>query len=156
FPFDAGVKPVLVEPDRTPYDWSFRLFGFRVRVHPLFWLGSAIFGWPLMERGPEFLLVWIVIVFVSILIHEFGHAWAFRLYGVHSYVVLYIFGGLAVPNHSLAGRWKRAFVSFAGPLAGFVLAGIIFLSNTAFEWSDRSDLAKVLYRNLIWVNLYWG
>ena len=34
---------MLAEPNRTPYDLNFRLFGFRVRVHPLFWLISALF-----------------------------------------------------------------------------------------------------------------
>ena len=29
----------------TPYDLKFTLFGIPVRVHPFFWLFSAIMGW---------------------------------------------------------------------------------------------------------------
>ena len=67
---------MFLEPNRTPYDLAFRLFGFRVRVHPLFWLGTAIFGGNLLQPpgGIEYLLVWIVVVLVSILVHELGHA----------------------------------------------------------------------------------
>ena len=32
---------MLAEPNRTPYDLNFRLFGFPVRIHPLFWLGAV-------------------------------------------------------------------------------------------------------------------
>ncbi len=44
------------------------------------------------------LLMWIAAVFVSILIHELGHALAMRRYGISSYIVLYHFGGLAIPD----------------------------------------------------------
>ncbi|MBX9581317.1 MAG: hypothetical protein K2X87_13490, partial [Gemmataceae bacterium] len=111
---------MLVEPDRTPYDLNFRLFGFPVRVHPLFWVVTVLFGSSaLRDFGPEYLLVWVVVVFVSILVHELGHAFAFRAFGTDAAVVLYGFGGLAVPWGGVAGRWRRVAVSLAGPAAGF-------------------------------------
>ncbi|HEX4607162.1 MAG TPA: hypothetical protein VH092_03070, partial [Urbifossiella sp.] len=65
-------------------------------------------------------MAWIAISFVSFLVHELGHAAAFRAYGVGSHVVLYSLGGLAVPWDDLRGRWRRVVVSLAGPGAGFV------------------------------------
>ena len=54
---------MLVEPERTRYDWTFRLFRFPVRVHPLFWLGAALLGASILDQrnGLLYLLLWIVI-----------------------------------------------------------------------------------------------
>jgi len=155
---------VLVEPDRTPYDLRFRFLGFPVRVHPFFWLATVLInGDSLLRIGPEYLLIWIGVVFVSILVHEMGHAVAFRLFGVDSQIVLYAFGGLAVPNQVVTGRWRRILVSLAGPVAGFVLAGIVYGTNQAFEWGQSAAGRApngpelwFLYLQLIWVNLIWG
>ena len=50
---------VFAEPARTPYDLNFRLFGFPVRIHPLFWLGAALLGASTLNAGLHFLLIWI-------------------------------------------------------------------------------------------------
>ena len=57
------------------------------------------------------LLVWVAVVFVSILFHELGHALAFRFYGQPSRIVLYMAGGMTVPEPIWWGsRWAN--VSF--------------------------------------------
>ena len=35
----------MVGAAETPYDLRFRLLGIPVRVHPMFWLVSAVLGW---------------------------------------------------------------------------------------------------------------
>ena len=85
-------------PSPTPYDLKFRLLGIPVRVNPFFWALAAFLGWN-SESGLVFLnriLVWIACVFISILVHEFGHVFAGRLFGRESNIILYSFGGLAV------------------------------------------------------------
>ncbi len=154
---------MLAEPERTPYDLRFRLLGFPVRVHPWFWLGAALLGADTLDLGVQYLALWIAVVFVSILVHELGHALAFRLFGADSGIVLYAFGGLAVPTHTIAGRGRRIFVALAGPGAGFVLCGLVYASNRALEWGAADNgLAPngrevwFLYHMLFAVNLYWG
>jgi Zn-dependent protease len=124
---DRIFAVILLEPNRTNYDLHFWLFGVSVRIHPMFWLLSAVLGWSWMEIGFEYVLVWIACVFVSILIHEMGHVFMGRVFGTDSYVVLYSFGGLAVGANALANRWKRIAVCFAGPAGGFLLLGILML-----------------------------
>ena len=129
----------LSEPGRTNYDLQFSLFGFPVRVHPAFFILPVLLGRGLIR--PEVnagvgLIVVVAIFFVSILIHELGHAVAFRLFGVPSRIVLYWMGGLAIPGTD--GVWssprtssltsgQQIVVSFAGPLFGFLLAGCLVL-----------------------------
>ena len=54
------------------------------------------------------LLLWVAAVLISILVHEIGHWLAMRWYGTDAYVVLYHFGGLAVPRGKDGGRREAA------------------------------------------------
>ena len=131
----------LAEPASTPYDLRFRLLGVRVRVVPWFWLVALLLGWNLTqvrEQQAMLLTLWIASVFLSILVHEMGHALAMRFYGLDSYIVLYQFGGLAIPDSytSRMGYGSRRMrddptsqivISAAGPAAQLGLAVVIAL-----------------------------
>ena len=54
--------------------------------------------------GSPYLLVWIACVFVSILLHELGHAFAARWFGSPARIELFAFGGLASYDAPAAGR----------------------------------------------------
>jgi Zn-dependent protease len=134
-----------------------------VRVHPLFWLVSALLGWPLVEAGFQYLLIWIGCVFVSILIHELGHVFMGRLFGADGYIVLYSFGGLAIGSNHVPRRYQRILVSAAGPGAQFLFFGLIYLalklwvsSGSATDVFDpASELLVRLLFMLWWINLFW-
>ena len=99
---------MLTEPNPTPWDLRWRMLGTNISVHPFFWVLSAMLGWGWFNDGGfRLLLVWVACVFVSILLHEFGHVLMGRLFGSRGqYIVLYSFGGLAigiqVPNGTSA------------------------------------------------------
>ena len=136
----------LAEPPQTRYDLHFGIGPFRVRVTPFFWLVAALLGWKLAMRigdesggGPGaglFLVLWIAAVFISILVHELGHAMAMAYYGMSSSIVLYHFGGLAIPDGASsfvswgrsAGRGNQMVISVAGPAAQLLLAAAIALA----------------------------
>ena len=81
----------------SEFDLRFSLFGIPVRVTLMFWLGSVMFGWSAMEQGPPFLLMWVLVCFVSILVHEMGHALVARWLGCQVVeAALYLMGGVAV------------------------------------------------------------
>jgi len=50
----------------TPYDLRFSLFGIPIRVHPFFWIMTALMGWDGDEIQLTF--IWIGCVFLSILV----------------------------------------------------------------------------------------
>jgi stage IV sporulation protein FB len=119
---------MLGEPQRTPYDLKFALFGIPIRVHPLFWLAGLLLG-SSKPDGPR-LLVWMVAFLLGILCHELGHALVMRSQGCFSWITLYGLGGLASCDRSrTTGRypdsWRQIAVAAAGPLAGFLLAAIV-------------------------------
>lgn len=145
---------MFAEPPTTDYDLRFRLLGIPVRVHPLFWLVSLMLGWN--HNNLQALMLWVVAVFVSILVHEMGHALCARALGSAPHVVLYSFGGLAIyhPGVNTSARHRIA-VSFCGPLAGFVLAGLV-LGFVVYVAGPQTELQKTLVWYLLFINIGWG
>jgi len=155
-PFAKNAKVNLVllqQPEPTNADLRFWIFGTHVRVHPLFWLMSAILGWDLLPLGFQYLAIWVVCVFVSILIHEFGHIFMGRRFGSEGYIVLHSFGGLAVASNSLSSPWKRIAVSAAGPAVQLALYCLLRL--IPIDQLPRSPYLKLTYVFLLDINLYW-
>ena len=125
----------LLEPQKTPWDLNFSVLGFPVRVHPLFWLFGLLVGGT--GGGGKMMLLYLLVNFVSILIHELGHALMIRRFGREAYVVLYLMGGLAIegspnpyatswrPGADRRTPWEQIYISAAGPAAQFILAGLI-------------------------------
>ncbi len=104
----------------TPYDLRFRLLGVPVRVHPMFWLISALLGAGGVGRDLGLVALWVGCVFASILVHEFGHALMGRRFGGSPSVLLYSFGGLCLSSGERTPRQRLA-VLLAGPGAGLLL-----------------------------------
>jgi len=167
-------------PSPTRYDLRFSLFGIPVSVHPLFWLLVILLG------GTGSLtqtLLWVVVVFISILIHELGHALAFRRYGQDSHIVLYMGGGLTVPQATpWGGGWasvapspmQNIIITLAGPFSGFFLAvfiivgsillggvpaglllGVVPVPQFAFS-TTNGYIVNQFIRLMLWVNIFWG
>ncbi|MFM8984505.1 MAG: site-2 protease family protein [Planctomycetia bacterium] len=134
---------LLAEPQESGADWRFELFGVRVRVSVWFWLAAALLGWNVCQSFSggdqrtllQMLVIWIGVVFVSILVHEFGHALAYRFFGQGAHVVLYHFGGLAIPEawgrRTHLRPLQRLLVSAAGPAAQLLLAAAVVFALKA-------------------------
>lgn len=148
---------MLGQAGETQFDFRFQMFGIPIRIHPLFWLMAAFVVWQsTLDNGEKFL--GILCVLISILVHELGHALTLRGFGFRSEIVLYGMGGYATSTH--LSTWRRVAVSFAGPLAGFILYGLTYATGIGLAIWYREALANhaVLYclAMLSWINLYWG
>jgi Zn-dependent protease len=148
---------VFFEPDETRYDLRWRMFGTRVRVHPMFWLIALVLGYDaFIQYGVGFVLAWVACVFVSVLLHEFGHVWMGRLFGSHGYIVLYSFGGLAIGSNSLRRRWQRVLVLLAGPGIQLVLWGLLrWIPIDPSVGADKPKLLDLVLVMLLEINLIW-
>lgn len=142
----------------TPLDLKFRVGPFPVRVSPWFWLVIALFGSVYLTHpnyGPLFLLLWVGCAFVSVLIHELGHAVAYRWYGSESAILLYGFGGLAV-GYPPSSPAKRIVIALAGPFAQFALAGIVFGTAYLTKWPGANLYATKTFDFLMLINIIWA
>jgi Zn-dependent protease len=153
---------LLAEPPRTQFDLSFQVFGFPVRVHPFFWLAGVLMGYSTLQHGVIDLVIWVGAMFVSILIHELGHALMIRRFGRDAHIVLYMMGGLAIegrPQSQFGNPWsldsymggyqprprspqEQILISAAGPGIQFLLAGLVI----AGVYASRGVLEFGYYR----------
>ncbi len=145
---------MLFDANPTPYDVRFSAFGIPVRVHPMFWLIMGLLGDWTLQIGPPYLLLWIACGFVSILIHELGHAVLIRAYGSQVHIA---FGGYAQPYDAPpAERWKRIAISFAGPGANFLVVAGLELTHYFVNWGEQSLPVQFVFLILYNINLCWG
>ncbi len=125
----------------TQFDLRFQLFGIPVRVHPIFWLSSAMMVWN--GENPAESILGVLCIFVSVLIHELGHAVVIRRYGYPSEIVLYVLGGYATSAHF---PFQRAIaVSLAGPFAGLGMAAVIYVSGRVVFWDLLVQFPQLSY-----------
>ncbi len=128
----------------TPYDLRFRALGIPVRVHPLFWLIAALLGWT--NENIPVVLVWMGCVFVSILVHEYGHGLMAKHFGASPSILLQAFGGLCSYSAERQTPRQRLAVLLWGPGAGFVFCvATMAVFSFAFGITPVEHLAFVKY-----------
>ena len=115
--------------------WSVKIGeigGTAIRVHLTFLLLLAwiwlmhyqIGGAPAAWEG----VIFVLLVFLCVLLHEFGHVFAARLYGVRTPdVTLLPIGGVARLERMPERPREELVVALAGPLVNVVIAGLILL-----------------------------
>lgn len=113
--------------------WRFELFGFPVSIHWPFWLVCFLLGNGLaMKSATDFyrVLLWTISLFLSILVHELGHAFIGRKYGAVPVIHLHGLGGLTAFPGKRFSRRQHIAVTAAGPAASFALAlaALLFVS----------------------------
>ncbi len=178
---DVILADMLQSVSPTRFDLQFSIAGIPVRVHPLFWVIALLLG---SNSGhPLMVVVWIIVVFISILIHELGHAFAFRRYGQPSHILLHATGGLTVPESMPWGGGyasvgltpnQHIVVSLAGPFAGFAFAGLSLVVGAALGgdiiFTTILDIIPFpivyipafngiltdVFITILWVNIFWG
>lgn len=117
-----------------------------VTVHPLFilvalWIGYLITQDLVLSFGVA------IIVFLSVLIHEYGHAFTARFFKQKTSITLQLLGGLTERRGPPLKKWQEFLIVLNGPLAGFTL-------------SIASYLLFTIYPNVfLWIafqiNLWW-
>lgn len=134
----AGI-PVYLD-----YSW-FLIFVFLTWTLATSYFPSEFKGWPVMEYWVTGAIT-ATLLFVSVLLHEFGHSVVALRYKVPvRKITLFIFGGVAQigsePPHALAEFW----IAIAGPIVSFTLAGLFGLLTPIFSGiSPALALAKYL------------
>jgi stage IV sporulation protein FB len=168
----------MLGTSETAYDLRFRFLGIPVRVHPLFWLVTAL----MRHSAPLWaILMWTACVLVSILVHEYGHGLTARSFGSAPSIVLWGLGGLCYSESDRQTRLQRLAVVLMGPGAGFIFCAVVMAAasilfgvtlgehlgvcmrmlglgqlNEGFGFRFPSDTAFDVYWNLVWINLMWG
>jgi Zn-dependent protease len=121
------------------------------------WPGPMLLaeGTPGMVATIAFIASWALIIFVSVLVHELGHALVSLAYGYRPDIELVWMGGHTRPNAPGALSWGRdILITFAGPTFGLLLglaAGFCY-----FILGMETGFAGHMFQLLFAANLFWA
>jgi len=120
----------------------------KIRIHPLFVVLLVLaMGVGLWKQ--------IVLLFVIVMLHEFGHALAASSLGYEvEEISLLPFGGVAKLSHGGIGFTPKheAFIAIAGPAVNLMLAVLAWVLNITGVWSD-SFFETMVQLNL-WIAIF--
>ena len=108
------------------------------------------------KAGIQYALIWIPILFISVLIHELAHAAMIGILGFGaSHVVLTGMGGVTI-NQRRAKPWQDLLISLAGPVSSFGLwiLSLWIMRNVELVHTDR--MLAALMPRLAFANFIWG
>jgi len=129
--------------------WSIRIArigGTDVKIHVTFllllaWIGFVYYrvgGSEAALRG----ILYILLLFLCVLLHEFGHVFAARRYGIRTPdITLLPIGGVARMERMPDKPGQELVVALAGPAVNVVIAGILFL--ILGHISSPTDVARI-------------
>jgi len=119
-------------------------------IHPFFWVFAAMIGW--MSSG-TFMgsLIWVGIILVSVVIHEFGHALTAIFFKQKARIDLVALGGLTSFDGPKLKFWQQFIITFNGPLFGFFL---FLLATVLLQFSFPPLAIKILKATQV-ANLFW-
>ena len=145
----------------TPIELG-RLFGVPVRVELTVLLIAALFifmGVGDNPTGQELLnqTTFVILLFVSIFLHEMGHASGAWLFGIRTVdVTLSFFGGYARLDPPPRRAVEDIVVSFAGPATNLAIAGLLYLWLYNGGLTGLSDHTWVILARVMQANLFLG
>jgi Zn-dependent protease len=141
--------------------FRFRLGSIPVEVQGSHLFTSAMIAWIFLPKNAPpklavFLVVaWILVVFISVLVHELGHALASRLFGYQPSITLQGMGGHTHPNAPGPIPWHQdVLLTLAGPLFGLLLGLACWVAYSSMEGASPvvNDLLRLGYR----ANFFWA
>lgn len=121
-----------------------------IKIYPAFWLFSALIG--LLLAGGDFIqmFIWVGIIFISVLFHEFGHALTALAFGQKPQIGLVAMGGVTSYDGPPLKFWKQFLITLNGPVFGGILAGGFYLLSLYVTGKAHPLLQQIFLVNVIW------
>jgi Zn-dependent protease len=118
-----------------------------IHLHPAFFVTAAILAWPFWSmvslRGLVLAVLFIILIFASILLHELAHLEVARRYGVSARRIdIHMLGGLVQFRHLPHARWQDFAITLAGPLSNLAI-GLVALALLALVSRSAPDIIGI-------------
>lgn len=123
------------------------------KLDPLFLVLAFGIGW-LNSSTVQEIFLWAIVIFVSILVHELGHALTAISFGHTAEITFMPLGGLTSRTGPKLNAFKEFLIVLNGPLAGFAL---YFLCRILLQTNEFTPASSIGYMLLIgtYINLVW-
>jgi Zn-dependent protease len=136
---------------------QFSLFRIPVRVLPWFWITMGIIALIHQDqKNVELfkLLLFMLAGFISILVHELGHALTARHFGNQVHIVLESLGGYAAYSGGYSSRFRSILITAAGPIYQIVLGIAAWAILATVE--GLSEDGRYFFGVMLLVSFFWA
>jgi Zn-dependent protease len=124
-----------------------------ITIYTSFWIMAAVIAILLGQADFVKILIWIPVIFFSVLFHEFGHALTALLFGRKPRIELVAMGGLTYHDGDKLPFWKQFFITLNGPVFGFMIVVAVFLLKDIPALA--TGYAGQLLEQILLVNIFW-
>lgn len=131
----------------------FTFIGVPVRVCPSFLVFLLLFSGVYQGFSPQGFII-AGIIFVSLLVHEYGHALMAMRYGLSPQILLEAFGGRAYYNPHGVTLKQQFFIAFSGPLLESLLVAFPYFLLKVGAFAAHPYIQYTLYVTMK-MNLFW-
>ncbi|MBA3603550.1 MAG: M50 family metallopeptidase [Parachlamydiaceae bacterium] len=125
-----------------------------IQIYPVFFL--VVFALSAINANfePTLMLVWAFVIFVSLIVHEMGHALTAVAFGQRASIDLVGFGGVTRRQGPPLKPLKEFIIVFNGPLAGFIL-GLACLMVLQYFGTQLPVLLQNTLQVGYFANFFW-
>lgn len=132
---------------------AFTLFNIPVNIHPTFWIFLLFLTDIIHDPSIESVLIGIV-AFISLLVHEYGHALTAKYYGKAPTITLEAFGGRASYSAYGISKKQEFLITLNGPLLESMLIlisyGLLKSGIFAYHYYIQYILYITMHINILW------
>ena len=154
-----------------PGRWSIRvgrLFGIDVGIDVSWLLIFAVMTYSISRDYQDqldigggsallFAAITTLMVYVSVLAHEYGHALTARVFGIHTArIILHLFGGVAFLEREPRRPRDEFWITVAGPAVSLVLAAAFGAATYALREANAAGTLILIVESLFFINLALG
>lgn len=133
---------------------EFRIGRIPVKVHGAFAITAILLS--LSTQDPARIAIFAVVMFISVLLHELGHAVTGIVFGLSPRIDLHAMGGTTSwPEGRKIGWGKSMLISAAGPFTGIIVGGATFVAMM-FSGAPENPYAAAAASAFVWINAVWG
>ena len=149
----------------------FSIIGNDIFVTPFFLVLIAVFSFMGVQAGGGAMalaniVVWAPVLFIGVLLHELGHAFAMQRFGYGaSTIVLHGFGGVTINRRRQnSPPGKSIAISLAGPgvslALGLVFFGILYMMGEPLKnpgyYLHEGNIPLALVNTMAIINVFWA
>lgn len=121
-------------------------------IQPSFWLLALLFGWLMGHTFAHFML-WVIVVFGSLLVHELGHAVMAKMWGQRARIEFNLLGGTTIRQGGALSKAREFVIVMMGPLFGF---GLAFVAKFCASYVHMQG-NFLYFLDITWfANIFWN
>lgn len=132
---------------------NFTFLNIPVRIEPTFWIFLLFFSGLYRDPSMESAIV-VIVMFISLLIHEYGHALTAVYFGARPAITLQAFGGNAQYASQGISKLQQFFITLNGPLLQSLLIFIPYYLLESGVFDSHYYALFILYVTMR-INILW-